>query len=82
MGNGCTSGHGVCGLPRLSVRSFVAVGTFMATGFAMATFRYYVNFFEGDPSPSAPSEVFKWLGVSFIIFFNILAIIVMVLNKQ
>ncbi|WP_243730801.1 YeeE/YedE family protein [Rubellimicrobium sp. CFH 75288] len=29
-GAGCTSGHGVCGLSRLSVRSFVAVGTFMA----------------------------------------------------
>jgi uncharacterized protein len=26
IGNGCTSGHGVCGLARLSVRSFVAVG--------------------------------------------------------
>lgn len=30
-GNGCTSGHGVCGLSRLSKRSFVAVLTFMAT---------------------------------------------------
>jgi uncharacterized protein len=30
-GNGCTSGHGVCGLSRLSLRSFVAVGVFMAT---------------------------------------------------
>lgn len=30
-GAGCTSGHGVCGLSRLSKRSFVAVGTFMAT---------------------------------------------------
>ena len=30
-GAGCTSGHGVCGLSRLSVRSFAAVGTFMAT---------------------------------------------------
>jgi len=29
MGNGCTSGHGVCGLGRLSKRSFVAVLTFM-----------------------------------------------------
>ncbi len=29
-GNGCTSGHGVCGLSRLSVRSLVATGTFMA----------------------------------------------------
>jgi len=32
MGSGCTSGHGVCGLGRLSLRSLVAVMTFMATG--------------------------------------------------
>jgi uncharacterized membrane protein YedE/YeeE len=30
-GNGCTSGHGVCGLSRLSMRSLVATVTFMAT---------------------------------------------------
>jgi uncharacterized membrane protein YedE/YeeE len=33
-GNGCTSGHGVCGLSRLSPRSFVATATFMATAVA------------------------------------------------
>jgi uncharacterized membrane protein YedE/YeeE len=33
-GNGCTSGHGVCGISRLSVRSIVATLVFMATGFA------------------------------------------------
>jgi len=33
-GNGCTSGHGVCGLSRLSMRSLVATVTFMATGIA------------------------------------------------
>ena len=32
MGNGCTSGHGVCGLGRLSTRSLAAVFTFLATG--------------------------------------------------
>lgn len=32
MGSGCTSGHGVCGLPRLSPRSLVAVVTFISTG--------------------------------------------------
>ncbi len=37
MGSGCTSGHGVCGLSRLSIRSLVATLTFMATGFATAT---------------------------------------------
>ena len=34
VGSGCTSGHGICGLARLSPRSTVAVATFMATGIA------------------------------------------------
>jgi len=34
LGSGCTSGHGVCGLGRLSSRSFVAVVTFLAAGIA------------------------------------------------
>ncbi len=34
LGSGCTSGHGVCGLARLSPRSFAAVGVFMLTAAA------------------------------------------------
>ena len=34
LGNGCTSGHGVCGVARLSPRSLAATATFMAAGFA------------------------------------------------
>lgn len=34
LGSGCTSGHGVCGLSRLSPRSFAATATFMTVGFA------------------------------------------------
>ena len=34
LGSGCTSGHGVCGLPRLSKRSMIATVTFMAFGIA------------------------------------------------
>jgi uncharacterized membrane protein YedE/YeeE len=33
FGAGCTSGHGVCGISRLSPRSLAATGIFMATGF-------------------------------------------------
>lgn len=33
-GSGCTSGHGVCGLARLSPRSMAATGAFMVAGFA------------------------------------------------
>lgn len=33
-GSGCTSGHGVCGIARLSLRSLVATAAFMLAGFA------------------------------------------------
>jgi uncharacterized membrane protein YedE/YeeE len=36
LGNGCTSGHGVCGLSRLSPRSLVATLTFMSAGMGAA----------------------------------------------
>jgi uncharacterized membrane protein YedE/YeeE len=37
LSNGCTSGHGVCGLGRLSVRSFAAVGTFFPVAIITAS---------------------------------------------
>lgn len=37
MGNGCTSGHGVCGLSRLSLRSLVNVLAFMGAGVVTVT---------------------------------------------
>lgn len=38
LGSGCTSGHGVCGLGRLSLRSLAAVGSFMISGILFASF--------------------------------------------
>jgi hypothetical protein len=44
LGSGCTSGHGVCGLSRLSPRSLVATSIFMATGFLVVfVVRHLVN---------------------------------------
>lgn len=43
-GSGCTSGHGVCGLSRLSVRSLVATLTFMAAAFITV---WLVGFWRG-----------------------------------
>jgi uncharacterized membrane protein YedE/YeeE len=37
IGNGCTSGHGICGLARLSPRSLTAVGVFFAVAVLTAT---------------------------------------------
>ena len=50
MANGCTSGHGVCGLPRFAPRSIVATMTFMAAGFGLATLRYYYPFLTSGSS--------------------------------
>jgi len=35
LGSGCTSGHGICGLSRLSPRSMISVALFMMAGMAM-----------------------------------------------
>jgi uncharacterized membrane protein YedE/YeeE len=45
LGTGCTSGHGVCGVSRLSPRSLVATGTFITTG---AIVVYLVNHLMGN----------------------------------
>ncbi len=37
LGNGCTSGHGVCGISRFSVRSLVATATFVGVGMITAS---------------------------------------------
>lgn len=47
IGGGCTSGHGVCGLSRLSPRSLIATLTFMATG---ALTVYLVRVLSGGAS--------------------------------
>jgi uncharacterized membrane protein YedE/YeeE len=47
MGNGCTSGHGVCGISRGSPRSLAATMTFMATGIITVFLVQHV--FGGSP---------------------------------
>lgn len=65
LGNGCTSGHGICGLPRFSIRSWVAVPTFMLFGIIMATIRYYSGFLESYQSfGGAYEDVWYWFSVA------------------
>lgn len=42
LGSGCTSGHGVCGIGRLSIRSIVATLTFMTFGFITVFVRMHL----------------------------------------
>lgn len=73
LSNGCTSGHGLCGMARLSVRSFVAVGVFLLTAIGIATLGYYHTlgpFSEYTISPPSPdinnyvtANVFMAIGI-------------------
>ena len=75
MANGCTSGHGVCGIPRLSKRSIVAISLFMIFGIMIATIRQYFPFLE----PS--SNTYKvWEGISISFFILILSCVGFLLN--
>ncbi|WBA13465.1 YeeE/YedE family protein [Salinivibrio kushneri] len=42
LGNGCTSGHGICGMGRLSKRSIVATLTFMSAAFVTVFVRFHL----------------------------------------
>ena len=43
IANGCTSGHGVCGISRLSIRGLIATGVYIAAGaLTMVTFRTFL----------------------------------------
>lgn len=45
LGNGCTSGHGVCGISRFSPRSLIATVIFMSTGILIVYFVRKLGFF-------------------------------------
>ena len=57
MANGCTSGHGICGVPRLSKRSLVAITLFLIFGTLMSTIRYYHPFLLPE---NQPYSVWDW----------------------
>lgn len=50
LANGCTSGHGVCGIARLSVRSIVATLTFMSVGAVVATATQLAGLYGVSPT--------------------------------
>lgn len=56
VGNGCTSGHGVCGISSLRIRSIVATSVFMITGILTAIFTKSLRYFpEFDNELNMPT---------------------------
>ena len=71
LGNGCTSGHGVCGISSLRLRSFVATCSFMLAGFVTAmaanTSHYLPTFTNTLPQERAGGVIGVMIGVNIIL---------------
>jgi uncharacterized membrane protein YedE/YeeE len=81
MGNGCTSGHGVCGIPRLSIRSIVAVCMFMITGITTSTLNPKLNFFSYN-SIEIPNIKIPYLELIIFLFCLICIILILIIDSK
>ncbi|CAG9330168.1 unnamed protein product [Blepharisma stoltei] len=80
FGNGCTSGHAVCGVPRFSPRSIIATCIFLGFGIATATLRHYEPFLDDTLDVSSDAyDIYRlvsgWVYLAVFVGFLILAII-------
>ncbi|KAL4478441.1 hypothetical protein ABPG74_006676 [Tetrahymena malaccensis] len=85
MANGCTSGHGVCGLPRFSKRSWCSILLFLVSGFLMFTFRYYVPFLEDsqvDITQYLDYQIFAFIILAISSLIVIVLLIFSIFIKQ
>jgi uncharacterized membrane protein YedE/YeeE len=83
LGGGCTSGHGLNGLPRLSLRSFTAVMMFLIGGIGVSTYasKYGLDPLVNNGYPeqlihfnhTQTSSVFLVLGVILAVFGYVIA---------
>jgi len=78
LSNGCTSGHGLCGMPRLSLRSITAVLVFLSTAILTATFDLKSHLPDLDQlrvsfvdNLSIPPEYFLIFGLGVALFLMI-----------
>ena len=81
MGNGCTSGHGVCGIPRLSLRSIVAVCMFMITGITTSTLNSKLHFFSYN-SIEIPNIKIPYLELIIFLFCLICIILILIIDSK
>lgn len=71
---GCTSGHGVCGLPRFSKRSLIAVCIFMAFGIATASINQFLS--DLPPLLQIPQDIKKYYNIVPRVILSIYQLVV------
>ena len=83
LSNGCTSGHGLCGLPRLSPRSWIAVITFLSTAIGVSTLDYYFGLgpISGGQNYTSPIEIDHNLSANVVLALGILLPIIGIIKS-
>lgn len=85
MANGCTSGHGICGMPRWSLRSWLAVPTFLSFAIGTANILYYAKLMDmnyRDPELSQDArKVYNYI-LFGLILIGIAALFTKAENRQ
>lgn len=84
LGGGCTSGHGVCGLARLSIRSWISVPTFMlAAAVTVAIARHAADVGEKTPSSVVPVQwPLAWPFVIGVVVATMLMVVAVLLIRR
>ncbi|KAL4435704.1 hypothetical protein ABPG74_018255 [Tetrahymena malaccensis] len=87
LANGCTSGHGVCGLPRFSLRSWMSVGLFLPMGIGLATLRHYEPFLNNnentkDITQNTNYDIVAGIVLGLSLFILVILLIVYYLKKS
>jgi len=67
LSNGCTSGHGVCGMARLSIRSIVAVLVFLGTAIATSSILYRVAKITDQDENGQLDDPLQWVFILFVV---------------
>ena len=89
LGNGCTSGHGICGLGRLSIRSFSAVLTFMLSAVATTymtqnddIWRNIVTATEDTRAVANPTQIASQASFAIILFLALTGALVSIFRAK
>ncbi|KAL4513023.1 hypothetical protein ABPG72_017708 [Tetrahymena utriculariae] len=85
MANGCTSGHGICGLPRFSKRSWCSMSIALICGILIFTFKHYIPFLEDtqdDVTKSLNYDTFSYIVLSISLLLIVILFISSIIKHK
>ena len=82
LGRGCTSGHGINGIPSLSLGSLISIVLFMVLGFATASLCFYTDFMRGGEAFSSSYSDVREIVALVLLGATVIVEIIVVLKAE